>query len=72
MAPNTITFIAFLIILVNHFIFTFAGNSNFESPPETWKVAMFLVSLLAYQNLDNMDGKQARRLAERAKYFLFC
>lgn len=61
MAPNTITFIAFLIILVNHFIFTFVGNSNFESPPETWKIAMFLVSLFAYQNLDNMDGKQARR-----------
>lgn len=58
MAPNLITLIAFLILVVVNIIFMLPDENNVIP---AWKLVMMGVSILLYQNLDNMDGKQARR-----------
>lgn len=60
-APNTITLVAFIIIVSSHLLIMFGGDSNFASTPEPWKYAVFGISLFLYQHLDNLDGKQARK-----------
>lgn len=60
-APNTITLVAFIIIVTSHLLIIFGGDSDFASPPEPWKYALFGISLFFYQHLDNLDGKQARK-----------
>lgn len=58
MAPNLITLIAFLMLVVVNIIFMLPDENNVIP---AWKLVMMGVSILLYQNLDNMDGKQARR-----------
>lgn len=58
-APNLITFSSLILITLVHLVFMFCGdNSNGVAP---WKLVMMAVSIFIYQNLDNIDGKQARR-----------
>jgi len=62
MAPNLITLIGLLIQLVTFGIVTaycplFCGDN--ETP--RWVYVLIAASLFAYQTLDNMDGKQARK-----------
>ena len=57
-APNAITFAAFMVLLVSHVIFMLPDPHN-QIP--NWKLIMMAVSILVYQHLDNIDGKQARR-----------
>ncbi len=61
MAPNLITLIAFVIVLISHFIFMFWGEDQFGKPLPPWKCVLMCVTIFLYQHLDNMDGKQARR-----------
>lgn len=60
-APNLITFIAFVIVLISHVIFMFWGNDQFGHPLPAWKCILMALTIFVYQHLDNMDGKQARR-----------
>lgn len=57
-APNLITLVAFLILLVVNILFMLP-DQNDEIPD--WKLVLMAISIIVYQNLDNMDGKQARR-----------
>ncbi|KAI9586348.1 ethanolaminephosphotransferase 1 [Glossina fuscipes] len=66
LAPNIITFIGFLLTVVNFLLiayydwdFTAANNEENTIPSWVWSVAA--VNILLYYNLDGMDGKQARR-----------
>lgn len=58
-APNTITFTAFIFITIAHAIFV-AGVGN-QSAIANWRLALMGISIVVYQNLDNLDGKQARK-----------
>lgn len=60
-APNLITFVAFVIVVVSHLIFMYVGDSSFQAPVPVWKYILMGITISLYQNLDNMDGKQARR-----------
>lgn len=42
-----------------HLIFIFLGSN--ENGVANWKLIMMAASIFVYQNLDNLDGKQARR-----------
>ena len=57
-APNSITFFAFMILVVCHIIFMLPDPNGMI--PD-WKLVMMAVSIIVYQHLDNIDGKQARR-----------
>lgn len=57
-APNLITFLAFLLLLLTHIIFMLPDKDDMV--PD-WKMVMMSISILIYQHLDNIDGKQARR-----------
>uniref|UniRef100_A0A1A9V854 SAM-dependent MTase TRM10-type domain-containing protein n=1 Tax=Glossina austeni TaxID=7395 RepID=A0A1A9V854_GLOAU len=66
LAPNIITFIGFLLTVVNFLLiayydwdFTAANNEENTIPSWVWSVAA--INILLYYNLDGMDGKQARR-----------
>lgn len=60
-APNLITLVAFIIIVVSHLLFMFQGDDQFTDPMPKWKYLLFGISLFLYQHLDNLDGKQARK-----------
>ena len=57
-APNLITLVAFMILLISHLIFMLPDTNGII--PD-WKLIMMGVSIILYQHLDNVDGKQARR-----------
>lgn len=54
------------LLVICHILFMFAGRrvgcgGELERDGvESWKLAMMAVVLVLYQNLDNIDGKQAR------------
>ena len=59
-APNAITFLALLLTAVCALVgFSMDNSLSGECPP--WYCAYTAASFFAYQTLDNMDGKQARR-----------
>ncbi len=64
MAPNLITLIAFVIVLISHCVFMFWGEDQFGKPLPPWKCVLMCVTIFLYQHLDNMDGKQARRTSK--------
>jgi phosphatidylglycerophosphate synthase len=63
-APNTITLVAFCIVLVVHFLFLFYDEPTFGHAIAKWKYPMFAVGMFLYQHLDNLDGKQARKTSK--------
>jgi len=68
-APNLITFVALALVVVNHFIFMYAGDSDFQAPIPAWKYLLMGSTIAIYQNLDNMDGKQARRTSRKINHY---
>ena len=54
-----ITFIGLLNLLVVHVLFLFSDD---ELPK--WKLMLMSASIIIYQHLDNVDGKQARRTSK--------
>jgi len=72
MAPNTVTSIGLVWMITAYLAFWwYAPNLEFttnnddndgsEFPPHRWIFLLNGISILVYQTLDNMDGKQARR-----------
>lgn len=57
-APNLITLSATSMLAVVNVVFMLP-DPNDELP--AWKLVMMAVSILVYQHLDNIDGKQARK-----------
>ena len=58
-APNMITFLSLLMMSIAHLLFMFVGDNSNGVP--AWKLVMMAVTIFIYQNMDNIDGKQARR-----------
>ncbi|XP_067623913.1 ethanolaminephosphotransferase 1 isoform X2 [Eurosta solidaginis] len=66
LAPNLITFIGFLLTVVNfiliaYYDWDFQGANMAEHTVPRWVWSMAAINILLYYNLDGMDGKQARR-----------
>lgn len=59
-APNVITFSGLIITVFACFL-TILYNPDLSVNCPRWLCYVYAVSIFAYQTLDNMDGKQARR-----------
>lgn len=59
-APNTITVFGFLLHTVATIILCL--QLPFGSDAPTWSILLYGFCVCAYQMLDNLDGKQARKL----------
>ena len=60
MAPNLITLLGLVFPLISLGIFAW-HSPYFKTEPPAWTFFFNAFALFAYQTLDNMDGKQARR-----------
>lgn len=60
MSPNMITFLG-LIVSLFATILTIIFNPDLSVSCPSWLAVITGISIFAYQTLDNMDGKQARR-----------
>jgi ethanolaminephosphotransferase len=60
MAPNLITLLGLIFPLISLGIFAW-HSPHFKTEPPAWTFFFNAFALFAYQTLDNMDGKQARR-----------
>ena len=58
MAPNLITLIGTIIHITGCVCLAAQGIGNYVAP---WTLFFFATCVIVYYNLDNMDGKQARR-----------
>ena len=59
-APNTITLIGYLLVLISHVLILFYSPDLSQEIP-VWVLLNGGFSVLAYQILDNADGMQARK-----------
>jgi ethanolaminephosphotransferase len=57
-APNLITFSSLVILSLAHILYMSGDHSHGVA---AWRLVLMAVCLFIYQNLDNLDGKQARR-----------
>jgi ethanolaminephosphotransferase len=58
-APNAITLVGFILVIIGTLVIYTRGSLG-DVVPET-SCFIFAICILTYQNLDNIDGKQARR-----------
>lgn len=70
MAPNTITLLG-LVISILATVLTFVVNPTLEPGAPWWLHASTGLAIFAYQTLDNMDGKQARRTGSSSALGMF-
>lgn len=70
MAPNLITVIGLLCVLASHFLMWYYVPDLYGEAPR-WVYAFSGWMLLVYQTLDNLDGKQARRVGASSPLGLF-
>ncbi|KQS70718.1 uncharacterized protein Dere_GG23508, isoform C [Drosophila erecta] len=67
LAPNVLTFVGFLMTVVNFILIAYydwgfeAANSETGNTVPAWVWTVAAINILIYYNLDGMDGKQARR-----------
>lgn len=62
MAPNLITFLGTLTMIVNFFIIIFVVKDfTLDSSTPSWIFPLSAISLFFYQTMDNCDGRQARK-----------
>jgi len=59
-APNVVT-LSGLLITIFVSLLTVVYNPNLTTDCPRWLCFIYAISIFAYQTLDNMDGKQARR-----------
>ena len=60
MAPNTVTMIGFSFMILTY-VLSIIYCPTYDTEAPSWLYIFFGVSILFYQTLDNMDGKQARK-----------
>jgi ethanolaminephosphotransferase len=61
-APNSITLSSLILLSITHILFVFAGSN--ENGVAVWKSILMAITIFIYQNLDNLDGKQARKTSK--------
>lgn len=61
LAPNCITLIGVSAIVLCNFLILVLQNGDMETPMWRGVYLIFALSLLFYQTMDNIDGKQARK-----------
>jgi ethanolaminephosphotransferase len=61
MAPNLITFIGFLMVLIAHLLLVLYSPDLSGNGVPSWVWFFCAFAILCYQILDNTDGKQARK-----------
>lgn len=59
-APNSITVVGFLGHILGTLILVSQGS--FRDPAPAWAMALYGFTVFVYQTLDNVDGKQARKI----------
>lgn len=59
-APNLVTLVGFLPLVITYGLSCWVSPS-FETPPPRWLMLCMTAALFFYQTFDAMDGKQARR-----------
>jgi CDP-alcohol phosphatidyltransferase len=59
--PNVLTLFGSLSIMPSFFLFAFFSWDYEENSPG-WVIALGIIGVLLFQTLDNLDGRQARRL----------
>mmetsp|Transcript_477 Transcript_477/g.1650 ORF Transcript_477/g.1650 Transcript_477/m.1650 type:complete len:418 (-) Transcript_477:38-1291(-) len=60
LAPNLVTLLGLLCVLVSHFVALHFMPTLREDAPR-WVYFMLWIGLVSYMTLDNLDGRQARR-----------
>ena len=60
LAPNTITVAGLLLVFLSHLV-SLHYSPRLEGAAPAWALVLYAACLFAYQTLDNLDGKQARR-----------
>lgn len=60
-APNVITFFAFLFNIIPHLAIIFMTNGDLSLELPRWMCALTGICQFLYMHFDNMDGKQARK-----------
>ena len=69
MAPNVITLIGMLFIIVSHVQYWYySTGKGIESDPPSWVHFLAGVNILLYSLFDNMDGKQSRKTKSSSTY----
>jgi len=61
LAPNSITFIAFMFNIIPHFLLIWYSGESLSVEIPRWLCVLTGVCQFLYMHFDNMDGKQARR-----------
>ena len=61
LAPNCITLIGISAIVFSNLLIVIFQNSDMETPMNRLVYLIFAISLIFYQTMDNIDGKQARK-----------
>ena len=61
LAPNVITLIAAMCLVIPHILTVVIYGRAFEGPVDSWLVIIYAFTQFSYFTLDNVDGKQARR-----------
>jgi len=59
-APNLMSLVG-LAVMVSAYALTFLYSPGFDQPLPPWLYVYTAISLFAYQTIDNLDGRQARR-----------
>jgi ethanolaminephosphotransferase len=65
MAPNLITFTGLAMLAVANVIFMLPDEDDVVP---NWKLILMAVTIIIYQHLDNIDGKQARKTSISPQY----
>ncbi|CAD8048632.1 unnamed protein product [Paramecium primaurelia] len=60
-APNTLTLLGLICIIICHILFYFVMGDNFQGTIPDWLLWTTFILHMIYMNFDNLDGKQARR-----------
>ncbi|EAS06711.3 CDP-alcohol phosphatidyltransferase (macronuclear) [Tetrahymena thermophila SB210] len=60
-APNTLTLMGFLCVLIPHLILWYMFPDKLEGDVPRWYCLFVSLMHLVYMNFDNLDGKQARK-----------
>ena len=61
MAPNLITLLGFVFVLLPHALMVALYGNDLEGPIDGWFCVFMGLCGFCYNTLDNCDGKQARR-----------
>eukprot|EP00667_Euglena_gracilis_P008792 EG_transcript_8907 len=70
MAPNVITVLGLFCVMVSHVLMLYYAP-GLEGQGPAWVYVFNGLMLLAYQTLDNLDGRQARRVGASSPLGLF-